>query len=78
MQRCTETYKRVDRHGVQGEDVVKKKMKGDGGVGGGSDANVKMMLPVSPSTAVGTRGSLGTAGGKMVSSLSNSQCHTGF
>lgn len=52
--------------------------KNEGGGGGGTDANVKTMLPVSPNTAVGTRGSLGTAGGKMVSSLSNPECHTGF
>lgn len=47
-------------------------------VGGGDDANVKTILPVSPSTAVGTRGSLGTAGGEMVSNSSNSQRHTRF
>lgn len=39
------------------------------------DATVKTMLPVSPSTAVGTRASLGAAGGKRLSNLSDSRRH---
>lgn len=69
MQRCTKTFREACRHGVWDGNGVKKKKKRE------TDATVKTMLPVSPSTAVGTRGSLGAAGGNMLSNLSDSASH---